>query len=123
MSWNGVFHGYIINVAFWIVTIMAILRVAFPFPWLVWVLVLLLSPVIAFGIMRVEDSLGEAFANRIVLTGVIVALLFVADKFGGPFSWPVWLAALTLWSLVAVATARFGKKKGEPVNPDQPVGF
>jgi hypothetical protein len=111
MSWNGLVQSYTLNVAFWLLTLLAIMRFAIPFPWQVWVPVM------------IEESFGEPVVNRILLSGVVVALLFAADKYGGPFSWPVWMAALALWFAIAAATTRFGKKKAAVARPRQPVGF
>ena len=99
-----------------------ILSIAFALPWYVWPLGFLATGVIAQADLHIGSSFGEAgeaVFNRILLTGVVLAILFVVNELRGPFSWLVWLAALALWLSIAVATAYLKIKKGEVSYPSR----
>jgi hypothetical protein len=108
MSHNGAMVEYFLTVAFWMCVIMGILRIAFPIPLYLWMLIIVSgAPLLATMLMSIEGSFGEPVANRIVLTGVVLAILFSANKLAGPLSHQTWLTALGAWLLIAVITARF----------------
>ncbi len=104
------------SAAVWVIGTLFILKIAFALPGYVWLLGLLAIPLVAMADLHLAGSIGEPVTNRIWFTGVVIAILFVVDKSRGPLWWPIWLAALALWLLIAVATFRLRKKKAEPVH-------
>jgi hypothetical protein len=123
MSFNGYLMECTFGVAFYTMVILGILSVAFPIPFYLWLLVLFVAtPLGASAVMSIEVAYGETVANRIVQTGVVIALLVVDSKTRGQISWQVWTVVLALWLAFSAATVFFRREKPESEyvhNPDQ----